>query len=114
LDQSERDKIKKALLEYCGQDTLAMVKLVDRLLSALHRSAKMRSANFPRSMSDLTGARKLGSKRWGIAIGDGKIRPPPPRNLEPQGRGLLAKREVGERLIESHAFPLKRRELTTL
>jgi len=32
LEQGERDKIKKALLEYCGQDTLAMVKLVDRLL----------------------------------------------------------------------------------
>ena len=27
LDQGERDRIKKALLDYCGQDTLAMVRL---------------------------------------------------------------------------------------
>ena len=27
LDQSERDRIRKALLEYCGQDTLAMARL---------------------------------------------------------------------------------------
>jgi hypothetical protein len=32
LDQSEHDRTKKALLEYCRQDTLAMVKLVDTLL----------------------------------------------------------------------------------
>lgn len=31
LDQVERDKIKKALLEYCGQDTLAMVRLLEAL-----------------------------------------------------------------------------------
>ena len=31
LDQTERDSIKRALLEYCGQDTLAMVKLLDKL-----------------------------------------------------------------------------------
>jgi hypothetical protein len=31
LDQTERDRIKRALLDYCGQDTLAMVKLVDKL-----------------------------------------------------------------------------------
>ena len=29
--QSERDRIKRALLEYCGQDTLAMVKLLEKL-----------------------------------------------------------------------------------
>jgi hypothetical protein len=28
---SERDKIRRALLDYCGQDTLAMVKLLDKL-----------------------------------------------------------------------------------
>ena len=28
LDASERDRIRKALLDYCGQDTLAMVKLL--------------------------------------------------------------------------------------
>jgi hypothetical protein len=32
LDQVEREKTREALLEYCGQDTLAMVRLVDRLL----------------------------------------------------------------------------------
>jgi predicted RecB family nuclease len=31
LDQTERDWIKKALLDYCGQDTLALVKLLDKL-----------------------------------------------------------------------------------
>jgi predicted RecB family nuclease len=31
LDQVERDKIKKALLDYCGQDTLALVRLLERL-----------------------------------------------------------------------------------
>ena len=31
LEQTERDRIKKALLDYCGQDTLAMVKLLDTL-----------------------------------------------------------------------------------
>jgi predicted RecB family nuclease len=33
LDQTERDKIRKALLDYCGQDTLAMVRLVEALRS---------------------------------------------------------------------------------
>jgi predicted RecB family nuclease len=31
LDQDERDRIRKALLEYCGQDTLAMVRLLEKL-----------------------------------------------------------------------------------
>jgi hypothetical protein len=31
LDQSERDRIRKALLDYCGQDTQAMVRLLDKL-----------------------------------------------------------------------------------
>ncbi|HYW40544.1 MAG TPA: hypothetical protein VE957_20750 [Terriglobales bacterium] len=31
LDQVEQDKVRKALLDYCGQDTLALVKLVERL-----------------------------------------------------------------------------------
>jgi predicted RecB family nuclease len=31
LDQTERDKIRKALLDYCGQDTMAMVKLLEQL-----------------------------------------------------------------------------------
>jgi hypothetical protein len=29
LDCNERDRIRKALLEYCGQDTLGMVSLLD-------------------------------------------------------------------------------------
>jgi len=31
LDQNEHDTIRKALLDYCGQDTLAMVRLLDKL-----------------------------------------------------------------------------------
>jgi predicted RecB family nuclease len=31
LDQVERNRIKKALLDYCGQDTLALVKLIHKL-----------------------------------------------------------------------------------
>ncbi len=31
LDASERDRIRKALLDYCGQDTLAMVRLLEKL-----------------------------------------------------------------------------------
>jgi len=31
LDRDEHEKTRKALLEYCGQDTLAMVRLVDKL-----------------------------------------------------------------------------------
>jgi uncharacterized protein DUF2779 len=31
LDQVEREKTRKALLDYCGQDTLAMVRLVETL-----------------------------------------------------------------------------------
>ncbi len=31
LDQSERERTRKALLDYCGQDTLALVRLLERL-----------------------------------------------------------------------------------
>jgi predicted RecB family nuclease len=34
LDQAERDRIRKALLDYCGQDTLAMVRLLEMLRCA--------------------------------------------------------------------------------
>ena len=34
LDGVERDRVEKALLEYCGQDTLALIKLVERLQGA--------------------------------------------------------------------------------
>ena len=30
-DKSERDKIRKQLLEYCGLDTLAMVRIVEKI-----------------------------------------------------------------------------------
>ena len=36
LDQAERDRIGKALLAYCGQDTLAMLKLLERLSVVFH------------------------------------------------------------------------------
>jgi hypothetical protein len=31
LDQSERERTKKALLDYCGKDTMALVRLVETL-----------------------------------------------------------------------------------
>jgi hypothetical protein len=31
LDQDERNRIRKALLEYCGQDTLALVRVMEKL-----------------------------------------------------------------------------------
>jgi predicted RecB family nuclease len=31
MDQVERDRIRKALLDYCGQDTLALVRVLDKL-----------------------------------------------------------------------------------
>jgi predicted RecB family nuclease len=34
LDAAERVRIRKALLEYCGQDTLALVRLLEKLRSA--------------------------------------------------------------------------------
>jgi hypothetical protein len=30
LDQAAHDRIRKALLDYCGQDTLALVRLLER------------------------------------------------------------------------------------
>jgi predicted RecB family nuclease len=48
LDQAERDRIRKALLDYCGQDTLALVRLVNKLRSVAkledngcHRNARL-------------------------------------------------------------------------
>jgi hypothetical protein len=35
MDAVERGKIEKALLDYCGQDTLAMVKLLEMMLRAV-------------------------------------------------------------------------------
>jgi hypothetical protein len=34
LDQTKRDRIRRALLDYCGQDTLALVRLVESLRRA--------------------------------------------------------------------------------
>ena len=31
LEKAESDRIEKALLEYCGKDTLALVKLLEKL-----------------------------------------------------------------------------------
>ena len=41
LDCNERDRIRKALLDYCGQDTLAMVRLLEnlRLVKQLWRTS---------------------------------------------------------------------------
>jgi hypothetical protein len=33
LDKSERERKMKALLDYCGKDTLALVRLLERLQS---------------------------------------------------------------------------------
>jgi hypothetical protein len=30
-DKNERDHLRQALLDYCGQDTLAMVKILEKL-----------------------------------------------------------------------------------
>jgi hypothetical protein len=38
LDSDERDRIVKALRAYCGQDTLAMVSLLEKLKSATEAS----------------------------------------------------------------------------
>jgi predicted RecB family nuclease len=38
LDQSERERTRKALLDYCRQDTLALVKVLQRLLTVCARS----------------------------------------------------------------------------
>jgi predicted RecB family nuclease len=38
LDQTERDRIRKALLDYCGKDTLALVKILERLRLEAGRS----------------------------------------------------------------------------
>jgi hypothetical protein len=31
VDQGEREHLRQALLDYCGQNRLAMVKLIDKL-----------------------------------------------------------------------------------
>ena len=41
LDGAERDRIRKALLDYCGQDTLALVKLIRRLRLASARGREI-------------------------------------------------------------------------
>jgi hypothetical protein len=33
LDQPERERTRKALLDYCGQDTLALVRMLDKVQS---------------------------------------------------------------------------------
>ena len=38
LDQTEREKVQKALLDYCGQDTLALIEVLESLRLAGTRS----------------------------------------------------------------------------
>jgi predicted RecB family nuclease len=40
LDRNERERIRKALLDYCGLDTLALVKLVEKLWGASSLTAE--------------------------------------------------------------------------
>ena len=43
LDCNERDRIRKAMLDYCGQDTLALVRLLEKLkLEAKETSRELR------------------------------------------------------------------------
>jgi hypothetical protein len=44
MGQDEHDRIRKALLEYCGLDTLGLVKLLDALRTAA--SGYLREAKF--------------------------------------------------------------------
>lgn len=37
-DQAERERLRKALLDYCRQDTLALVKILDKLRLEAGRS----------------------------------------------------------------------------
>ena len=44
LDESERERTRKALLEYCGQDTLALVKVVEKLrLASTYANRRLES-----------------------------------------------------------------------
>src|SRR5208337_3053130 len=49
LDQTERDRVKTALLDYCGQDTLALVRLLERLRLALARLETVDKPTLPDS-----------------------------------------------------------------
>jgi len=46
LDQSERDRIRKALLEYCGQDTLALVRILEKVQSSSRLRSPDRALRF--------------------------------------------------------------------
>jgi hypothetical protein len=45
LDCGERERIRKALLAYCGQDTLALVRLLEKLRIAFSSPVRLRSQN---------------------------------------------------------------------
>ena len=36
LDRADRERIRKALLDYCGQDTVALVRLLETLRISTH------------------------------------------------------------------------------
>jgi len=42
LDRDEHQRVRKALLDYCGQDTLALIKLVERLQVGISLSGRQR------------------------------------------------------------------------
>jgi hypothetical protein len=42
LDRDEHQRVRKALLDYCGQDTLALIKLVERLPVGISLSGRQR------------------------------------------------------------------------
>ena len=68
LDASERDRIRKALLDYCGQDTLAMVRLLEKLRSVL-RATDACSGTSPhlenlRGVATREGEHHVVTNRW--------------------------------------------------
>ncbi len=54
-----------------------------------NKNSLVAKGGLPRPRFDLTGAIKVGSKRWGVIGAEGKMLPPlPPQNLEPWRPGL--------------------------
>ena len=101
LDQAERDRIEKALLEYCGQDTLAMVKLLEKLSVVFHTDV----SGSPRlSSSFSTIAKYANPLRIVVAFLPELLT----RSLSSSVLGALSKEE---RRTQSFARPMIPREL---